>query len=216
MDGAHDMGGMQGFGAATWPGADAVFHAAWEARAFALSTVTGLERLRTNNGRADREQVPPAAYLAASYYERWLGSTERGLLEAGTIAPGEVEAMMERLRAGADAAPRRDAAQASRVVAALLAQAPLPVPATARFAAGDAVRVRRMRPAGHTRCPRYVRGVVGTVERLQCADRLPDDGAHPVEPVYAVRFASADLFGPGDEPPFAVIMDLWESYLEAA
>ncbi len=216
MDGVHDMGGMHGFGRATWPGADAVFHEEWEARAFALSTVTGLERLRTNNGRADREQVPPAAYLAAGYYERWLGSTERGLYEAGTIAPGDVEAMMARLRAGEEP-PRRAGpgaggarrARARRRGAAARGDG-------ARFAAGARVRVRRQRPAGHTRSPRYVRGVVGEVERVQCADRLPDDGAHPLEAVYAVGFRSEDVFGPGEEPPFRILMDLWESYLEDA
>ena len=34
------------------------------------------------------------------------------------------------------------------------------------------------------------------------------------EAVYAVRFRSDDLFGPRDEPPYRVLVDLWESYLE--
>ena len=36
----------------------------------------------------------------------------------------------------------------------------------------------------------------------------------PVEAVYAVRFRSDDLFGRGEEPPYRVLVDLWESYLE--
>jgi hypothetical protein len=32
--------------------------------------------------------------------------------------------------------------------------------------------------------------------------------------VYAVRFASGDLFGAGEEPAFSVFVDLSESYLE--
>ncbi|MGH2899521.1 MAG: SH3-like domain-containing protein, partial [Solirubrobacteraceae bacterium] len=95
-----------------------------------------------------------------------------------------------------------------------------PPPAGARFAPGDRVRVRRMRPPGHTRCPRYARGAVGTIERVRGADRLPDlttygAPAEP-EPVYAVAFASAGLWGASDEPPFQVLLDLWDSYLEAA
>jgi nitrile hydratase subunit beta len=80
------------------------------------------------------------------------------------------------------------------------------------------VRVRRMRPAGHNRCPRYVRGADGVIERVHGDDLLADASARgrdePVEAVYAVGFRSDDLFGPGDEPPFRVLVDLSESYLE--
>jgi len=41
---------------------------------------------------------------------------------------------------------------------------------------GQRVRVRRMRPAGHTRCPRYVRGATGLVEDLRGVDVFPDIG----------------------------------------
>lgn len=95
-----------------------------------------------------------------------------------------------------------------------------PPPEGARLQPGDRVRVRRMRPDGHTRCPRYVRGVAGTVERVHGADRLPDLTTYGMpakpEPVYAIAFASLDLWGPSDEPPFTVLLGLWDSYLEAA
>ena len=53
-----------------------------------------------------------------------------------------------------------------------------------------------MRPEGHTRCPRYVRGVEGVVEAVRGKDAFPDIGPYqgPSEPVYAVAFASEDLF----------------------
>jgi nitrile hydratase len=62
--------------------------------------------------------------------------------------------------------------------------------------------------------------VAGTVERVQGADRLPDravygERAQP-EPVYSVAFSSDDLWGRGEGPPWTVLLDLWESYLEAA
>ena len=49
-------------------------------------------------------------------------------------------------------------------------------------------------------------------------DALPDravygEPAEP-EPVYAVAFTSDVLWGAGDEAPFTVVLDLWESYLE--
>jgi nitrile hydratase len=75
-----------------------------------------------------------------------------------------------------------------------------------------------MRPAGHTRCPRYVRGAVGVVEAVRGTDRLPDRAVYgervEPEPVYSVSFGSADLWGSGEEPPWTVRLDLWESYLE--
>ena len=61
-----------------------------------------------------------------------------------------------------------------------------------------------MRPAGHTRCPRYVRGAVGVIARVHGDDWLPDavarDEETAPEAVYAVRFGSRDLFGAGEEP----------------
>lgn len=209
---------MHGFGVVVTPGSDAVAHEDWELRVFAISTLVGIERIGTGSGRAIREEMEPAEYLRAGYYERWLWSTEQRLLRRGTIAEDDVDGWVARLRAG-DAAPRReDPAAAARSVAATLEVEPLLPVANARFARGDAVRVRRMRPAGHTRCPRYVRGATGTVEAVRGADAFPDIGpyAGPDEPVYAVAFASDDLFGTSEEGRWTVALDLFESYLEPA
>jgi hypothetical protein len=92
MDGIHDLGGMHGFGAVVTPGGDAPYHERWEPRVFALQVLIGVEGLGAGpGGRATREQMDPASYLEASYYERWLWSNEQRLLRKGTIAPGEVE-----------------------------------------------------------------------------------------------------------------------------
>jgi len=222
MDGVHDMGGMHGFGAVVEPGGELPYHERWEPRVFALNLLIGAEGLGAGpGGRPVREEMDAAHYLAASYYERWLWSAEQRLLRKGTIVPGDVERMMERLRGGEDAPAHRDGAMAQRIGDGLRTRHPFhPPPADARFAPGDRVRVKRMRPAGHTRCPRYVRGVAGAVERVQGADRLPDRAVYgePVdpEPVYSVAFSSDDLWGPGAEPPWTVLLDLWERYLEPA
>jgi nitrile hydratase subunit beta len=219
MDGAHDLGGTQGFGAVAAPGDDAVFHEPWEARVFALHTLIGLQDLGGGpGGRPTREEMPAADYLAASYYQRWLWSAERRLERRGVIEPGEVERMMERLRAG-EPDPRRDDPElAARAVADARRAEPL-APATAtRFRVGDRVRVRRMRPVRHTRCPRYVRGATGRIERVQLLDGLPELTAYgepaTPEPVYAVAFDSRELWGDDGRPPWTVHVDLWEHYLE--
>jgi nitrile hydratase len=221
VDGVHDMGGMHGFGAVVEPGSELPYHERWEPRVFALHLLVSTERLGAGpGGRPTREEMPPAEYLEASYYERWIWSAERRLERSGAIAPGEVEMMMERLRKGADEPSRTDAELAERTLAALRAGEQLDGAETTRFRPGDRVRPRRMRPRGHTRCPRYARGVEGRVEHLRALDALPDLAVYgqeaPPEPVYSVAFRSDDLWGPGEEPPFTVFLDLWESYLEPA
>jgi nitrile hydratase len=210
------MGGMHGFGPVVTPGSEKPYHEPWEARVFAISELIGIERLGAGGGRPIREEMPPEEYLRASYYERWLWSNERRLERRGTLAPGELD---ERIRSGAPA-PRssQPADQAARALAASQENEPLQPVDGARFAVGDRVRVRRMRPVTHTRCPRYVRGATGVVEALRGNDALPDIGPYkgPSTPVYAVAFASEDLFGPSEEGRWTVLVDLFEAYLEPA
>jgi nitrile hydratase len=213
---------MHGFGRVVEPGDELAYHEQWEPRVFAIQMLVGLEGLGAGpGGRAVREEMDPASYLAASYYERWLYSAEQRLLRKGTITPGDLESMMERLRAG-EAMPRHhDAAMAERLVDDLRTRMPMhPPPEGARFGPGRRVRVMRMHPPGHTRCPRYVRGAVGVVEAVRGADRLPDRAVYDEkvdhEPVYSVGFSSEELWGPSAESPWMVYLDLWDSYLEPA
>lgn len=207
---------MQGFGRAVWPGSDTPYDEAWEKRVFGLWAVTAAEDLGAGSGRALREQMAPEHYLRASYYERWQWSNEQRLLLDGTIQPGEVDAWVERLRSGAEPPRRRDPDQAERVRVWLQLGSTLERASEPRFSEGDRVRVRRMRPLGHTRCPRYVRGATGTVEHVRGADTFPDIGPYdgPVEPVYSVAFSSEELFSPAEESRSTVMLDLYESYLE--
>jgi nitrile hydratase len=221
MDGIHDLGGMAGFGPVVVPGGDKVFLERWEPRAFAISKLVRLEGLGAGpGGRAMREEMEPAEYLAATYYERWLWSTQRRLERKGHLASGELDAMVERLRDGVATGTSSNPEGAARAVKSIRegSGAGLRQPAATRFALGDRIQVRRMRPHGHTRCPRYVRGATGVVERIQGEDVLPDIANYqpeaPIEPVYSVAFRSRDLWGLGEEPPFTVLLDLWESYLE--
>jgi nitrile hydratase beta subunit len=209
------MGGMDGFGPVVLDGD--VFHEAWERRLFALTRVARQAGITAGHSRAVIESMPPAEYLEASYYERWLWGLERRLVRAGTVTDDDVEGAMARI-AGEELPQGSDPVLAGEVVAAQRAGRPMPTAAAPAFRPGDRVRVRRMRPEGHTRCPRYVRGATGVVERVHGDDVLADAVARgedvPVEAVYAVRFRSDDLFGPRDEPPYRVLVDLWESYLE--
>ena len=208
---------MHGFGPAVFPGSEKPHHERWEQRVFALSMLVGIEGLGRGSGRAIREEMPAEEYLRASYYERWLWSTEQRLLRKGTIAEGDVDAWVERLRGGEERPRRSDPRQVERALADFREAEPLGPAAKTLFAVGARVRVKRMRPAGHTRCPRYVRGAAGVVERVQGVDAFPDIGPYegPEETVYSVVFRSEELFGPAAEGSWTVGLDLYESYLEA-
>jgi nitrile hydratase len=93
MNGIHDMGGMDGFGAVEPAPSEPVFHAEWERRVFALSLATGsLMPFTIDQFRYMREQIDPISYLERSYYEHWLIVLERQLLEAGLVSRDEIAA----------------------------------------------------------------------------------------------------------------------------
>jgi nitrile hydratase subunit beta len=208
MNGIHDMGGMDGFGRVEPEGNEPVFHADWEKRVFAL--VNGTLRLTGANVDEFRhaiERIPPARYLASSYYERWRQAVETLLLERGIVTREELEALP---------APEFGAAAVPAVAPSqLLTKASKP---RARFKAGDRVRVRNINPAGHTRSPRYVRGKTGIVRRDYGTYVFPDTNAHRVggdeQHVYSVEFTARELWERKDRE--RLLIDLWEDYLEPA
>jgi nitrile hydratase subunit beta len=82
----NDVGGMEGFGAVPITGDEPPFAADWEARVFALTS----ELLRQGRFELDAfrdaiERMDPAAYLAASYYERWLHAVVTLLRDTGAV-----------------------------------------------------------------------------------------------------------------------------------
>lgn len=216
MNGVHDMGGMDGFGPVAPDPVEPLFHAPWEARALAMTIAAGaLGRWSLDASRCARERIAPADYLAMSYYERWIAGLETLLEETGLVSAAELADH----RARAPAAPMR-VLGAADVPAVLARGAPTTRPGpAATFAVGDRVRARPIHPLGHTRLPRYLRGQIGEVVRLQGSHLLPDDRAEGVEtpvPLYQVRFDAAAVFGPRVDQPTSLHADLFEPYLERA
>jgi nitrile hydratase len=218
MNGVHDMGGMQGYGPVAPESDEPTFHAAWERRAFALVlAMGGTGAWNLDQSRAARESLPPAQYLASSYYRIWLDGLcklllERTLVTAEELADG-------RMRTARGEVPR--VLQAERVADTLARGSSTlrSIPGHARFAAGDRVRTRNLNPATHTRLPRYCRDKVGTVVRLHGAHVLPDANAlgagEAPQWLYTVSFAARAVFGDGTSAD-ALCVDCWESYLDAA
>ena len=219
MNGPHDLGGAQGFGPIRPEPAEPLFHAEWERRAFALTLAMGATGAwNLDMSRHARERIPPAEYLASSYYAIWIKGMQRLLVEQGLASADE-------LAGGSSAAPpaslprRPSAAEVPGLLARGAPTSRTP-PAPAMFAVGDRVRARIMHPAGHTRLPRYVRGRCGRIERLHGAQVFPDANAHGrgEDPhwLYSVVFSARDLWGDEAAPRDTVALDLWEPYLERA
>ncbi|HEX2565202.1 MAG TPA: nitrile hydratase subunit beta [Acidimicrobiales bacterium] len=216
MDGVHDMGGMHGFGAVLRDPseralAEPTFHERWEGRTFGLVVATSAKGLRTGSTRPAIEKIGPASYLASAYYERWARGVEAALVAGGSLTAAEID--LRSATVGGE--PTRSQATDPELAAAIrgFLNRPSPTsgePVAAAFAVGDRVTVRRMAPVGHHRCPRYVRGVTGTVERMNGGWPHPD--ADTPEAVYRVRFDMGDLWG-DDAEPGALYIDLWERYL---
>lgn len=218
MDGVHDMGGMHGFGPVPVDDDGAPFPEVWQGRVFASNLALAI----LTGGNVDRfrfliESMPPAEYLNASYYERWLASMLAALERDGLLDG----AQLDQIRAGI--APEVEADKVEPVtpdIVQALVDAPTgasrDMSGDARFIAGDAVRARCLHPAGHIRLPRYVRGRLGVIVSDNGNHHLPDRRAQTGELVmqrlYTVAFTARELWN--TDTPDTVRLDLWESYLE--
>jgi nitrile hydratase subunit beta len=224
MNSIHDLGGMDGFGPVVREKDEPLFHEAWERRVFGMWFATiGQGLYNLDEMRHAIERMSPAHYLSSPYYEHWLAGLERVLVEKGRASAAEIEA---KVREFASTAPPAVPERSNPLLAQRLAQAIHTGAPTsrgkgrARFRSGARVRVRRMNPHGHTRCPRYVRGAAGTIEQVHERFVFPDANAHgrgeSPQILYTVGFEATELWGSDAEGRGRVYVDLWESYLEPA
>ncbi|WP_255466017.1 SH3-like domain-containing protein [Roseococcus sp. SYP-B2431] len=94
---------------------------------------------------------------------------------------------------------------------------------SARFSAGQAVRVKDSKPEQvarlHLRTPHYARGRIGRVERVLGTFPNPEDIAfnRPAEPrvLYHVLFDQPPVWGEGQQGD-TLLIELFEHWLEEA
>jgi nitrile hydratase beta subunit len=217
LNGPHDLGGQHGFGRVAPETDEPIFHAEWEKRALGVTLSSGAFGAWTiDESRHARENIPPATYLSASYYEIWIRALEVLLKRHGFVTDMELSRGVM-LSKGTE--PKR-VLKADMVAAVLAKGGPCdrPLDTAPRFLAGETVRTRNFHPETHTRLPRYARGKTGTVETVQGSFVFPDDNAHGKgenpQWVYTVVFDAQEIWGDGAEPGLTVSIDAWESYLE--
>ena len=219
MNGVHDMGGMQGFGPVVPEADEPRFHAPWERRAFALTLAMGATGpWNLDQSRAARESLPPAQYLASSYYQIWLAALGAPPARARTRHAGR-----DRRRADARAPPR-SRRRPRRRTRRHRARGGQPHGADARRrrrASRSATRSARaiMHPSSHTRLPRYCRGKSGIVASAPRSARVPRRQRarrRASNRSGCIRCASTRASSGAPTPrPAAVHVDCWEPYLEA-
>ena len=209
MNGVHDTGGMQGFGPVLPERDEPPFHDEWEKRSLALTLAVGALGLwNIDQMRHERESLPPAQYLASSYYRIWFLALENAVRRLELLDREGVRART-----------------AEELIGLFSSRSSYerPIAAGPAFQPGEQVRARTMHPSGHTRLPRYARGHVGTVLAVRGAHVYPDRNAvpfgqepdHAPEWLYSVEFSAVELWGDGADPTVTVSIDAWEPYLEA-
>ncbi len=213
MNGIHDMGGMDGFGAVQ-PQDNEPFHEPWEKQVFAANML-----VRTGGTLDERrlagESIPPIDYLSQSYFARWFYRLETSLLKNGFVTEEELRNPQGRLaRVDGDQAVRAEEVEARRTWRSTRMQ----VDAPPKFQVGDRVIVKNEHPRGHTRRPRFVRGRQGQVHLDHGVYPFPDTRAHGLgdkpQHCYSVRFTATELWGSRANPKDVVYLDLFDDYLE--
>src|SRR5262249_3663644 len=154
-----------------------------------------------DQARFAREALAPHVYLASSYYWRWFLALEANLLELGLVSAEEIAAG----RALEPGKPLPRGTLAAADVARVLKRGcferkPAAPP---RFSTGARVRARNIHPKAHTRLPRYARGHVGCIDRLEGCHVFPDAtvlgrGEDP-QWLYTVCFDARELWGENAE-----------------
>lgn len=218
MNGAHDLGGMHGFGPVEIEQDEPVFHSQWEKRMFALTLASGFHgKWNLDMSRYAREQMPPAEYLATTYYEHWLFGLQKLLVEqqlvtAIELQTGRAEAKTSELRTlqVSDVEPLLRKRRAAR----------LDEDVPPRFRAGEHVVARNINPTGHTRLPRYARGRRGVIDRDHGVFIFADTHAmsrdKKPQHCYSVRFTARELWGTDASARDSVFVDLWDDHLDRA
>lgn len=172
--------------------------------------------------RTGAEAMNPFDYFKFRYYEKWLGGITQFFIDKGYVTEDELAARKEEL-ATENATAVAPVPEIDDQVVDYLRRGDSPRRDVAhpKFAVGDSVRITNVPAAAHTRLPGYLRGRVGTVERIFEGDYAyfthTGDGIGDPMPIYIVAFDPQELFGERAEGgPLTVYAELFEAYLEGA
>lgn len=217
MDGAHDLGGKQGFGPIEMESDFVAFHQPWQARGWAITRSTFRSDWTLDWWRHVRELIDPVDYLSRHYFDSWVQLQTAALIDSGALTLEE--AVSGKAAGPSDSEPM--APEAVKDIAATAACFDRPMDSAPAYQPGDAVRTRRMGATGHCRLPGYAQGRSGLIHAYHGAHVFPDASARGDERadhIYSVVFEAGELWpenkGGAKDRRDRVYLDLWEAYLE--
>jgi nitrile hydratase subunit beta len=186
MNGVHDLGGMHGLGRVSVEGDEPVFHNPWEKVVFGTMLATmGQGMYNLDEFRHGIEVMGPAHYLTSSYYEHWLETIEKNLIEKGIIDRDELDARTQEFLKDPDSpVPQREDPELADNLSQLVragASTRREVSAKPQFEVGDRVRTRNVHPRG-------IAVVVGVLFLVLPAG--PDPGEFPAGLLRDFRLSS--------------------------
>ena len=168
--------------------------------------------------RTGAEAMNPFDYFKFRYYEKWLGGITQFFVDKGYVTEDE---LAERVTAPSPAPHATDETAIDEQVIAYLRRGDSPRRDVAhpKFDVGAEVRITNVPADAHSRLPGYLRGRVGTVERVFEGDYAyfcdTGDGIGAPMPIYIVEFDPAKIWGPrAEDGPLTLYAELFEAYLE--
>ena len=218
MDGVHDLGGKQGFGAIDVNEAEVPFHADWEGRMWAINQCVRSSDWTIDWWRHVRELIDPIDYLARPYFDSWAQTHIAALIDSGTFT-------LEEIIAGKSATAAVDQSSArtiSDIFGDIEAQAyrfDREIDAQPAYQPGDRIFTKQLLPGHHTRLPAYARGKPGVIHAHHGAHVFADvsaQGSEEAQHIYSLVFEARDLWPEAQSKRDRVFLDLWESYLDPA
>jgi nitrile hydratase len=169
--------------------------------------------------RTGAEAMNPFDYFKFRYYEKWLGGITQFFIDKGYINEEELAGRI------GDLAPAPDGLGQSEIDDQVITylrrgDSPRRDVAHPKFAVGSKVRITNVPADAHSRLPGYLRGRVGTVERIFEGDYAyfchTGDGIGDPMPIYAVEFEPAEIWGVrAEDGPLMIYAELFEAYLES-
>lgn len=168
--------------------------------------------------RTGAEAMNPFDYFKFRYYEKWLGGITQFFLDKGYITEEELAGRVTEL-ASVSEGPG-EATIDDQVLAYLrCGDSPRRDVAHPKFAVGSTVRITDVPADAHSRLPGYLRGRVGTVERVFEGDYAyfchTGDGIGDPMPIYIVEFEPVRIWGArAEDGPLNLYAELFEAYLE--
>ena len=167
-----------------------------------------------------RELIEPTDYLSRPYYDQWLQTY------AAMMVNSEMLTISEIMRDQPDPNYPKYRNKISNPLYADKVETEIKnvtrydretnIPP--KFKEGDLVKTIQNGKTGHTRLPMYTRNRTGKVLSIRGNFLLPDSVAECIEksePLYTIEFDTQTLWGKNFHSNDKVLVDLWESYLEA-